>query len=122
MAEETGLYERFARGYQKSEIIFEEGAAGSEMFIIHRGRVKIVKRTEDGQEKTLRVLEPGDFFGELALIDFSRRSASAVAEEDGTQLLVLDGPKFAYLVQQLPEFSVAIMQKLSQRLRDRDLQ
>jgi CRP/FNR family cyclic AMP-dependent transcriptional regulator len=116
------LFERFLRSYQRNEVIFEEGNQGDEMFIIHRGSVRILKKTTGGEEKPLSILGPGEFFGEMALIDNSPRSASAIAEEEGTQLIVLDESKFIYMVQQLPDFSLAIMRKLSQRLRETNIQ
>ena len=122
MEETSSLFQRFLRSYRINEVIFEEGNQGNEMFIIHRGKVKIVKKTEKGVEKTLVILEPGEFFGEMALIDNSPRSASAIAEEDSTELIVLDKPKFTYMVQQLPDFSLAIMEKLAKRLRETNIQ
>ena len=83
--EEAGpLFQRFLRNYHKNEVIFEEEDQGDEMFIIHRGKVKIVKKTKKGGEKTLGILKRGKFFGEMALIDNSPRSAAAIAEEDDT--------------------------------------
>lgn len=120
MEEMSSLFQRFLRSYQKDEVIFEEGNQGEEMFIIHRGRVRISKKTKKG--RPLAILESGEFFGEMALIDNSPRSASATAEEDGTELIVLDKPKFTYMVQQLPDFSLAIMQKLAQRLWETNIQ
>ena len=122
MEEMSTLFQRFLRTYHKNEVVFEEGAEGNEMFIVHRGRVRILKKTNKGNQKTLTTLGPGEFFGEMALIDNSPRSASVVAEEDDTNLIVLDKPKFTYMVQQLPDFSLAIMQRLSQRLRETNIQ
>jgi CRP/FNR family cyclic AMP-dependent transcriptional regulator len=122
MDEMSSLFERFLRSYETNEVIFEEGNEGDEMFIIHRGRVRIVKKTTKGEGRALSILGPGEFFGEMALIDNAPRSASAIAEEQGTQLIVLDKPKFTYMVQQLPDFSLAIMRKLAQRLRETNVQ
>ena len=122
MDEISSLFERFLRSYQRNEVIFEEGNQGDEMFIIHRGSVRILKKTTKGEERPLSILGPGEFFGEMALIDNSPRSASAIAEEQGTQLIVLDKSRFVYMVQQLPDFSLAIMRKLSQRLRGTNMQ
>ncbi|MFC2019803.1 cyclic nucleotide-binding domain-containing protein [Chloroflexota bacterium] len=121
MSEVSSLYERFLRTFKKGDLIFEEGGEGDEMFIVHLGRVGIVKSdSEEGQ--SLATLEPGDFFGEMALIDGSPRSASAIAEEDETKLIVLDKPKFTYMVQQVPDFSLAIMAKLCRQIRETNIQ
>jgi len=68
------------------------------------------------------VLKPGEHFGEMALIDGSPRSATAIALQDNTRLVVMDKAKFLYLVSQQPEFAVAIMETLSQRIREANLQ
>ena len=122
MEEGSPLFQRFLRVYSRDEVVFEEGEQGEEMFIIYRGKVKIAKRSNKGDEKTLALLERGEFFGEMALIDNAPRSASAIAKEDGTELIILDKPKFTYMVQQLPDFSLAIMRKLAQRLRETNVQ
>ena len=117
--EEAGtLFEKFLRTFQKGDIVFEDGATGAEMFIVHSGKVRLLKKTTGGDEKTLAVLGPGEFFGEMSLIDGSPRSTSAAAEEPGTNLVALDFTKFIYLVQQHPYFSFTIMGKLCQRLRE----
>jgi CRP/FNR family transcriptional regulator len=118
MEEPGSLFEKFLRTYRNGEIIFEEGAAGCEMFIVHSGRVRLLKRTKGGEEKTLVVLGPGEFFGEMSLIDGSPRSTAAIADEDVTDLIALDMTKFIYLIQQHPQFSFTIMGKLSRILRE----
>ena len=122
MEEANSLFQRFLRTYRKDEVIFEQDAEGKEMFIIHQGKVRIIYKTPQGVESILTVMSPGEFFGEMTLIDDSVRSASAVADEDDTQLIVLDKPKFTYMVQQLPDFSLAIMKKLCQSIRVTNIQ
>jgi CRP/FNR family cyclic AMP-dependent transcriptional regulator len=90
-------YSKFLRSYNKSEIIFEENSHGNEMYVIHSGLVKISTRAP-GQEVVLATLGPGEFFGEIALVDSGPRTATATADEDDTQLVVLDQDKFVYLV------------------------
>ena len=65
-----------------SEIIFEENDPGDCLYLIARGSVKISKKGRGGQQETLAYLMAGDFFGEMALIDGSRRSAQASAVDD----------------------------------------
>jgi CRP/FNR family cyclic AMP-dependent transcriptional regulator len=114
------LFERFVKTYSKSEVIFQQNAKGKEMYVIYSGKVKLVLTAPDGREKVFGPLEPGDFFGEMALIDFgvNLRSATAIAEEDNTRLLALDRAKFTYLIRHQPDFALIIMRKLAQRLRE----
>ena len=59
--------------------VFAEGDPGDSMYFIAEGRVRIDKRTHGGEQKTLTLLERGDYFGEMALLDEKPRSASAIA-------------------------------------------
>ena len=110
-------FKNLTRVYQKSDVIFEEKSMGNEMYIVHSGKVKL-STTAPGREEMLAIFGPGEFFGEMALVDPVPRSAKAIAEEDNTQLLVLDHARFLYLVGQQPVFALRIMQTLCQRIRD----
>jgi len=115
-------YEKFIKVYNKSDVIFEQNSRGNEMYIVCSGRVKLYAEPEGGRRTVLAVLKPGEHFGEMALIDGSPRSATAVAMQDNTRLVVLDKGKFLYLVSQQPEFAFAVMETLSQRIREANLQ
>jgi CRP/FNR family cyclic AMP-dependent transcriptional regulator len=115
---ETSSFQRFSQSYQKSEIIFEEGSTGNEMYLIHSGKVLLSVKRNEAEEANLAVLNPGDFFGEMALVDDCCRSATASALEDNTQLIALDKAKFLFMVQQQPQFALSVMHTLCQRLRD----
>lgn len=119
-ANETAALPRFRQRYRKSEIIFEEGTTGSEMYLIHSGRVLLSVRRNEGEQTPLIVLNPGDFFGEMALVDDSPRSTTASAVEDDTELIVMDRARFLFMVRQQPEFALSLMHTLCQRLRDMD--
>ncbi len=109
--------EKFIKDYAKSEVVFEENSLGTEMYIVHSGRVRLFAHGENGEEVTLATIEEGGFFGEMTLIDLSPRSATAVAEEH-TRLIVLDQPKFLYMIQQQPSFAFTVMGVLCQRIRE----
>jgi len=113
-------FERFERNYRKSEVIFEQDSPGDEMYIVHSGKVRLIATDGDGQTVTVAVVEKGGFFGEMSLIDYSPRSAKAVAEED-TRLIALDRAKFLYLIQQQPAFVFTIMHALCRRIREANL-
>jgi CRP/FNR family cyclic AMP-dependent transcriptional regulator len=119
-ADETAALPRFRQRYRKSEVIFEQGSTGSEMYLIHSGRVLLSVRRNEGEQANLIVLNPGDFFGEMALVDDSPRSTTASAVEDDTELIVVDRARFLFMVRQQPEFALSLMHTLCQRLRDMD--
>ena len=119
-ANETAALPRFRQRYRKSQVIFEEGSTGSEMYLIHSGRVLFSVRRNESEETPLIVLNPGDFFGEMALVDDSPRSTSASAVDDDTELIVVDRARFLFMVRQQPEFALSLMHTLCQRLRDMD--
>ena len=117
--DETAALSKFRQTCQKSDVIFKEGSTGNEMYLIHSGKVLLSIRDET-QHIPLVVLNPGDFFGEMALVDDSPRSATASAVEDNTELIVIDRARFLFMVRQQPEFALSLMHTLCQRLRDMD--
>jgi CRP-like cAMP-binding protein len=115
---DTSPFTKFLRTYRKSEVIFAENTLGSEMYIIHSGKVKLTT-TAPGHEVVLVTLGPGEFFGEMVLCDSEPRTATAIADDDNTRLIALDHEKFLYLVSQQPAFALTIMHGLCQRIRER---
>jgi CRP/FNR family transcriptional regulator, cyclic AMP receptor protein len=92
-------------------VIFEEGTAGHEMFGVVEGQVEL--RLRDGRILTLG---PDDSFGEMALVDSSPRTATAVAVVE-TTLAVIDRKTFLFLVGETPRFALQVMASLAERLR-----
>jgi CRP/FNR family cyclic AMP-dependent transcriptional regulator len=115
---ETLSLGRFVKTYQKSEVVFEEGTTGNEMYLIHSGKVKLSMKKDGAKERPIAVLNPGAFFGEMALMDNQKRSATAIALEDNTKLIVLDKAKFIFIVLQQPTFALSLMHTLCKRLRE----
>lgn len=108
--------DRCINDYPGGETIFAEGSTGRDLYVVLDGRVEIVKETATG--RTLIVsLGKGEFFGEMAVIDGSSRSASAVAASGGTKVMRINHARFVYLVSQQPAFALMIMDALSRRLR-----
>lgn len=97
-------------------ILFRENEVGSEFYIIISGSIKIYT-SRDGEDKVLSIITQGDSFGELALLDGKPRSASAAALEDSV-LFILDKANFFKVLQEHFDINIAILQELSQRLRD----
>lgn len=108
--------EKCINEYDVSDVIFEEGSVGRELFVVLEGKIDIVKIT--GASRTLIVtLGKGEFFGEMAVIDGSARSATAVAAAPKTRVMRINHARFVYLVSQQPAFALMIMDALSKRLR-----
>jgi CRP-like cAMP-binding protein len=104
--------------FAAGEYIFREGDLGTEMYIISEGKVEILNRLGD-QDRVLAVLEKGDFFGEMSVLEDMPRAASARALTD-TRLLQINGSTFDQMLQSNPEIAVRMMRKLSRRLRETD--
>lgn len=103
------------RTFKPGEVIFQEGDdAKGEAFMVHLGRVEIRKRFGD-EERVLRVLGKGDLLGELALFRKGARSASAVAAEPVT-LMVIPADRLEHLVRTNPALAVALIRQLATRM------
>jgi CRP/FNR family transcriptional regulator, cyclic AMP receptor protein len=109
---------RFTRALKAGDVVFREGEAGRTMFVVRTGRVRISKQVRGGR-KTFAMLGPGEFFGEMAIINDRPRSASAEVVED-VQLLELDAGRFEKMVVDQAEIALRILQKLSRRLAEAD--
>jgi CRP-like cAMP-binding protein len=103
--------------FASGETIFRRGDEGDSLHVIQQGRVRIESPSEDGPPVILRVLEPGEFFGELALCDGHPRSASAVAMAP-TETLALRREDFQEFLRLSPEAAIHILGVISLRLRD----
>jgi CRP-like cAMP-binding protein len=100
------------------KFVFREGDLGTEMYIIQEGKIEILNRMGD-EDRVLAVLEKGDFFGEMSVLEDLPRAASARALTD-TRLLQINGSTFDQMLQANPEIAVRMMRKLSRRLRETD--
>ena len=108
--------EKCINEYAASQVIFEEGSIGRELFVVLDGSVSIVKMAQ-GLPNVIATLGKGEFFGEMAVIDASPRSATAIAAVDQTRVMRINHARFVYLVSQQPAFALMIMDALSKRLR-----
>jgi CRP-like cAMP-binding protein len=108
----------YAVEVKTGEYVFREGDLGTEMYIINEGKVEILNQVGD-EEQILAVLEKGDFFGEMSVLEDLPRAASARALTD-LRLLQINGSTFDHLLQGNPEIAVRMMRKLSRRLRETD--
>lgn len=104
------------RRFNTDQIIFHLGDPGGLLYIITSGKVKISYSNPDGQEALLAILGPGDFFGELSLLDSSPRSATAAAIEP-TETYTLDGSAFNLFLDSTPGFAHHVLSVLATRVR-----
>ncbi|MGI5173528.1 Crp/Fnr family transcriptional regulator [Treponema sp. OMZ 840] len=102
------------RNYPKDTMIFSECQSGQDMFIIQSGQVKISKVVDDN-EVILAVLQKGDFFGEMALLENKPRSASAIAHEDCT-LMAVNRKNFDQMVATQSQLITRLTITLAERL------
>ena len=111
------------REYRINEPVFSQGDPGLEMYIIQTGDVAITIAGKDGNERELVVLNDGDFFGELALLDESPRSANARCKTE-CLLIGFFRPDLFELIEKKASLGIKIVLKLSeivaQRLRETD--
>ncbi len=113
--------QRVARGlrrrrFRRNEVIFHQGDAGDSLHIVATGTAKIVLPSTEGEEAIIATLRPGDFFGELALLDGSTRSATATALES-TETLMLARVVFRELLEGDARLRDALLEGLAHELR-----
>lgn len=104
------------RSYPKNAIIINEGDETDSLYLILSGKVKIVLSDEDGKEVIISILEPGDYFGELSLIDSEPRSARVVTMGD-CQFSVIHKSDFNQVLDSQPGLVRNLLLGLAQRLR-----
>lgn len=112
------LVKYFGVNFKKGDYIFREGEQADVMYMIHKGRVQISKGIGTFDEK-IRILGEGEFIGEMAVINSMPRSANAMAVDDCV-LIKMDRESFDKTIQKNHEFSVSVIQLLSDRLRETD--
>jgi CRP-like cAMP-binding protein len=109
------------RRYRRGEIIVEQGRKSDALFILLSGRARVVTSDSRGREVILAVFEPGDYLGEMSLIDNEPHSATVRAEVQ-TDVLVLGRSEFAACLPDASSLSYSILRGLVARLRNADRQ
>ncbi len=128
-------FERFAKTYEPGEVIIAEYEPGDSFYLIQSGRVQLVKCV-NGSKKNLDVLKPGEFFGEMAILDNSARSATCMAagkvkclefNKENFELLITGNPQMALLLLKLfckriydqkRRFKILVIKDLTARIAD----
>jgi CRP/FNR family transcriptional regulator/CRP/FNR family cyclic AMP-dependent transcriptional regulator len=120
---EADLRDLASRGrvqsYRSGVTLFREGDPGDALHVVIGGNVRVVVLSPEGSEATVAMLGPGEFVGDLALLDGRPRSASAVASEP-TKTLVVTRDDFADWLSRRPKAALALLETLSLRVRRTD--
>ncbi len=110
------LLEQYGRPITQGETLFREGDPATHAYVLHSGRVRLLKRVRM-VERSLSVLRAGDLFGESALMDGVLRGSTAVALSEGVAL-VLDRAALRTILERFPAVAERILTQLVRRLRD----
>jgi CRP/FNR family transcriptional regulator, cyclic AMP receptor protein len=105
------------RTFEPGQIVFREGDSSDTCYIVRSGRARALRQHSDGRVITLATFGPGDIFGELAMFEDERRSATIEAVEPTSVVAVL-GPDMRRLMAEHPEISTRLVIALGRRLRE----
>jgi CRP/FNR family cyclic AMP-dependent transcriptional regulator len=120
MPEDSVLFQRFGRTVESGEFVFREGEEGEQMYIVQQGRVRVSKKI-GGRDHELAEIGPGEFFGEMAIVTKSRRTASIQAIEK-TELLCFNREGFLSMINKNPMIALNIIDRQCRRVQDLHLQ
>jgi CRP-like cAMP-binding protein len=112
------LFARFGREFSPGDVLFREGESGDVMFVIQAGAVRIEKSI-GGEAKVLAVLGPGEFLGEMAILNGRPRTATATVVEP-TRCLVIEAKTLESMVAKNAEIALRLIKKLAKRLDSAD--
>lgn len=104
------------RPYAKREVVLHKGGSGDGLLFLLAGQLQVIDITEDGRAIGLRMLAPGDFFGEIALINGTTRSASVVAMTD-VLVAFLPAPVAMKLFSHSPSVASQMLRHLAQKIQ-----
>jgi CRP/FNR family transcriptional regulator, cyclic AMP receptor protein len=105
------------RRFEAGEVVFKEGDEGSTCYVVRSGRARAVRGHPDGRSITLAHFGPGDIFGEMAMLDGERRSAT-VESIEGTHAIAILSADMHRLLREYPDISVKLVAALGRRLRE----
>jgi CRP/FNR family cyclic AMP-dependent transcriptional regulator len=105
------------RRWGAGEVIFREGDAGDTCYVIEDGCVRVTRNHSDGRTITLAELRSGDLFGELAMFDSEKRSATVEAAEETTAVALLAGDLRRLLLRH-PDISIKLLSAFAERLKE----
>jgi len=110
-----------SKKFESGNLIFLEETKGENLFFVVEGSVKVTRLSKDGREVILAMLNEGDFFGEMSLLDGESRSANVIALED-TEVLSLFRDDFLDVLHDYPKIAIQLLKEMTSRLRKSDRQ
>ncbi len=110
------LFEKYGATFKAGETIFHEGEIADGLFMIHSGKVRIVKKM-GGQHEEITILEDPEFFGEMAIISAEPRSATAIAYTD-CQVIKMGPGAFEQAIRENHGMAISMVRLLTRRLRE----
>jgi CRP/FNR family transcriptional regulator len=105
------------RRFEAGEVVFKEGDEGTTCYIVRSGQARAIREHPDGRSITLAHFAPGDIFGEMAMLDGERRSAT-VDTTEATEAIAILSTDMHRLLREHPDISVKLIAALGQRLRE----
>jgi CRP/FNR family transcriptional regulator, cyclic AMP receptor protein len=114
--EQSRLLSRFGRRFAAGEVVFEAGSPATEAYLLQEGRIRLIKKV-GSSERSLRVVRPGDLFGEQALMAGAVRTSTAVALIESSAL-ALEQATFEHVLAGNPAVGTRVLHQLIRRLRD----
>ena len=110
-----------SKKFENGNLIFLEESEGKNLFFVVEGSVKVTRLSKDGREVILAMLNAGDFFGEMSLLDGEARSANVIALEK-TEVLSLNRDDFLVVLHEYPKIAIQLLKEMTSRLRKSDRQ
>jgi len=110
-----------SKKFENGNLIFLEESEGKNLFFVVEGSVKVTRLSKDGREVILAMLNAGDFFGEMSLLDGEARSANVIALEE-TEVLSLNRDDFLVVLHDYPKIAIQLLKEMTSRLRKSDRQ
>ncbi len=107
--------------FDSAKMIVLEESEGEQCFFVTKGSVKITRQGKKGREVILAILNAGDFFGEMSLLDGESRSANVITLED-TEVLTLNRQDFLIVLKDYPQIAIQLLKEMAHRLRKSDRQ
>lgn len=106
-----------SRSFEKGEMIYRAGDKGGTLFVLYTGRAKIYRLNANGKEQVIRLVNPGEFIGELSLFSSLPLTDNAQVLEE-TTMCVLQGERLKVLMTKYPSIAFKVMDELSRRLEN----